>query len=473
MSEHLIKPELDGLLGGRLLRAQSRAVILHLLGCEACRTAAAPRLAPFLSVRPPVSPAAELSPDLDAAYATAFDRAIATVLESRDALRERSAVQRALEVYAEEGIAGVEKDPGLLRGLPACQALLQVCQELRYEDPKRMIDTGTLAVHAAGRLSPLRYGAERVADCKCRALVELANAYRVGDRLDDAERTLGEAAQVFGAFNEGTRNELLEARLNDVKASLLADRRRFAEAAGVLDTVYSIYCRHGERHLAGRARISKGIYVGYRGAPEEAIRLLREGLSLLDPERDPALVYGAVHSQAHFLLTCGRPHEARALLWKYPASPEAVGGRMNLLKIRWLAAQIDASAGDLAAASQGFLEAKQGFEDAGLYYKAALVSLEMATVWMRQGRHEEARALVVEVLGMFKVLRIEREALGSLLLMVQAFEGQVATAALIESVESVIELLKRADDDPGDDDPGAHPGLKPWAVCRSPSGTEL
>jgi tetratricopeptide (TPR) repeat protein len=423
--------------------SQAGPAIRHLLGCPECRVAAAPRLAPLLFGKFPEIPMEELPAELDAAYESALDRAFSTLFEHRHALREKSGVRDALALYAKEGIAGLEENPRLLQGLTAYRSLLDLCQELRYEDPKRMVDAGFLAVYVADRLSAQRFGAQRVADWRCRALLELSNAYRVADRLDNAEQALGEAAE---AFEAGSRDDLLQARLFDVRASLLADRRLFEDAGEALDTVHAIYSRRGDRHLAGRALVSKGIYVGYSGAPEEAIRLLQEGLSLIDAQRDPALVYAAVHNQAHFLLTSGRLREARSLLWKYPASPEAVGGRVNLLKIRWLAAQIDANLGDLRRAEQGFQEVKRGFEEAGLYYKAALVTLEMvATVLMRQNRHEKARDLVVEVLGVFKVLRIHRESLGSLLLLDQAFEERAATEAM---VEGVLEHLRRAEDNP-------------------------
>lgn len=384
----------------------------------------------------------EIAPEVDAAYEAALDHAFDVVVEHQQALREKSGVERALDIYAQKGIAGLKENPRLLRGITAYRALLDLCQELRYEDPKRMVDAGLLAVYSADGLSPHRFGAERVSDLRCRALIELSNAYRVADRLDDAERSLADAMK---AFQAGTRDELLEARLSDVQASLLADRRRFKPAAEALDKVYAIYERRGDRHLAGRALISKGVYVGYGGAAEEAIRLLQEGLSLLDTERDPTLVYSAVHNQAAFLQGCGRLREARALLWKYPATAEVVGGRVNLLKIQWVTAVIDAGLGDLARAEQTLRDVKRGFEEAGLYYKAALVTLEMVTVLIRQGRHEEARDLVVEVLGVFKVLRIPREALGSLLLLEQAFEEQAATGAV---AENILARLKRAEDEP-------------------------
>jgi len=438
VSNHPHELDLDGLWSGTPLRTTIR----YLLSCPECRSAAAPRLYPVLSGKFSEAPMEEMSPQLDAAYEAALDRSFSTLFEYRRALREKSGVRGAMALYAEKGIAGLEESPRPLRGLSACRSLLEICQELRYEDPKRMVDAGFLAVYVADRLSVRRFGAQKVADWRCRALLELSNAYRVADRLDDAEREILRAEE---AFRAGTGDDVLQARLFDVRASLLADRRRFEAAAEALDTVHAIYCRRGDRHLAGRALVSKGIYVGYAGSNDEAIRLLQEGLALIDPVRDQALVYAAVHNQAHFLLTSGRLREARTLLWKYPASPEAVGGRVNLLKIRWLAAQIDANLGDLWRAEQALQDVKRGFEEAGLYYKAALVTLEMATVLIRENRPEQARDLVVQVLGVFKYLRIQREALVSLLLLDRAFEERVATGAMIESVR---ELLTRAEDNP-------------------------
>jgi tetratricopeptide (TPR) repeat protein len=438
--QHLSEREIEGILHGRLARSEAVSAVTHLLQCQDCRTAAAPRLSPLLSGRIP-SVAQEMSAELDSVYDAAIERAFARVLELRHRLRERTGIKRALAIYDKKGLAGVQEEHAL-QGIVSLRTLLEICQELRYEDPKRMVDAASMAALVADQLDAKRCGPRRRADWRCRACLELANAYRVADRLDDAERTLDKAVQVF---EQGSRSDLLQARLCDVRASLLADRRLFAQAGEALDTVHAIYCRRGDDHLAGRALISKGIYVGYAGAPEEAIRLLREGLSLIDADRDPALVYGAVHNQAHFLLACGRLREARALLWKSPLTPESVGGRVNLLKFQWLAAEVDAGLGDLARAKEVFRDVKQGFEEAGLYYKAALVSLEMATVCIREGRLDEARALVVEALGVFTVLRIEREALGSLLLLDRAFEERAATGAM---VEAVIELLKRVDDHP-------------------------
>ena len=66
------------------------------------------------------------------------------------------------------------------------------------------------------------------------------------------------------------------AHLMDLTASLYSDQRRFDEARLLLDAVYAIYERAGDRHSAGRALISKGISANYAFDIEDA-QLLSPG----------------------------------------------------------------------------------------------------------------------------------------------------------------------------------------------------
>jgi len=240
---HPTELEMKGFLGGRLSSAGARSMVLHLLSCLECRATVSSHLpAPLFGSLAETAEVEEISPELDAAYEGALDRAFDAVFDQRLALHEKSGARRALTLYLQSGIDGLRKNPGLLRDLTSYRTLLEMCQELRYENPQRMVDAGFLAVYTADRLSPRRYGVQRVADLRCRARIELSNAYRVADRLDDAERVLGEAV---AAFQAGTLDDLLQARLSDVSASLLADRRCFEAAGEALDTVYAIYQRRG------------------------------------------------------------------------------------------------------------------------------------------------------------------------------------------------------------------------------------
>jgi hypothetical protein len=334
-----------------------------------------------------------------------------------------------------------------LAGISAFEAILDRCQALRFEDPKQMVDMALLATLAAGQLSSRRYGAQRVAGCQCRAWIELANAYRVADKLEDAEVALDHASELF---DEGHGDELLEARLHDVRASLLVDRRRFDEACAALDVVIEIHQRLGNAHLTGRALISKGAFTGYAGRPEEGISYLREGLVLVDPRVDLVLLYAGLHNQAFLLLEMGRFREARALLWENRRSASEPIGRVNLLKLRALEAQADLELGDLDRAMEGFREAQRGFEEMGLPYKAALAGLELALVYQRRGGPgdlESVCALVAEATEAFTALRLPQPALAALLLWRDARETFEAATLL----PSVIDFLAAAEGDPAAD----------------------
>jgi tetratricopeptide (TPR) repeat protein len=322
------------------------------------------------------------------------------------------------------------------------QSLLERSRAARYDDPFQMIELAESAVQVAATLSQPLYTAGQIADCQCRAWAELGNAYRVADDLESAESALGRAAELF---TEGTRDEGLQARLFDLLASFYGARRRFDMARSALDVALGIYRRLGDSQLAGRALIKQGTYTGYAGRPEEAVRLTREGLSRIDEDRDRGLVFLAMHNLARWLTDCGEFREARKMLWQNRTRQEHAGGALNLLKIRWLEGEINAGLGELERAGHAFLAVRDGFQDAGLRYTAAVASLDLATVWLRQGRDAEARHLAREAAEVFLALGIEREALGAVLILQKALEVSQASANL---VESVARFLRRLEDNP-------------------------
>ncbi|HEX7184524.1 MAG TPA: hypothetical protein VF756_22045 [Thermoanaerobaculia bacterium] len=440
MSEHPTAAELKELVHGGLSELRSREIARHLVRCRDCRSAVASFAVdwPLRNLIPPDAPQVESS-----AYDAVINRAILFARRERGKVRrEKARADEAVAILREKGVAGFPEARRHLRGVSACQALMEHCQALRYDDPRQMVAVAELAVHLAENLGADRHGARQVADLRCHALAELGNAYRVADRLDEASRTLDEAD---AAFLQGSGDELLQARLFDVRASVHADRRRFEEACKALDTVYAIHWKLRDRHSAGRALISKGIYTGYDNRPEDAIRFLRLGLRLIDREKDPDLVFMGMHAQVHFLVDSGRAQEARALLWRRPLPSDAVGGRLTLLKMRWLEAKVDAALGTSERAEQSFLEVKEGFAEAGLPYKAALAGLELVTFWMKQGRTAQAQSLVIGLVEMFQALEIHREALAALLLLHIALAEGVRAQAILKDVT---EFLKQAEGDP-------------------------
>lgn len=330
-----------------------------------------------------------------------------------------------------------------LEGPELCDAYIQASQLVRYSEPKLMVDLAAQAADMARALDAERYGACEVVDCRCRTLIELGNAHRVADQHDEAGSALGEAAALWC---EGTRDELLKARLFDYQASLFAARRQFSEAFEALDTVRATYKRLGKVHLAGRALVSKGIYRGYEGNEEEAIRLLRKGLTEIDPALDPNLHFAAVQSQAYFLAVLGRVRDSRKLLWGHHFPAEVVQARTNRLKLRWVEALIEVGLGDEARAEEWLLEVVRGFEKENLSYKAALAGLDLVHLWYRQGRKKEVREFVAQLVETFRSYNINREALVAMSLLETALKEGVQAGAILDRVTL---FIRRAETLPG------------------------
>lgn len=304
-----------------------------------------------------------------------------------------------------------------------------------------MVELAKFACMACRRLEAVR-APEHVADLRCRVWLGLGNAYRISDNLDSAEEAFGHA---LAEYFQGTGNKLLLALFLDLRASLHRTRREFAAAQRYLDLSYSIYRRHGQKHMAGRTLVIMAIHIGYSGEPEKAISFIRRGLSMIDPLQDQELVAAAVHNQLWFLVDCGLHDEARKKLF-VSRSHYLSGGQISRIKLRWLEARIDAGLGKTGRAEEGFRAVRRDFERLELGYDAALATLDLAAVVMRVGQTGEARELVSEAAEVFKALRIGREALAAVVFLRESFELRRTT---LEFLEEVTVFLRRAQHDPG------------------------
>jgi tetratricopeptide (TPR) repeat protein len=320
-----------------------------------------------------------------------------------------------------------------------CESLIARSQACRWQDPEQMVLLAERAVAAAESVDPHEYGRELVADLRARAFAELSNAYRVSDDLESAERILRRATEHSA---RGTQDPLLLARIMRLTAALRSAQRRFEEAIALLDACYTIYERHGDRSNAGRALISKGLYIGYDNDPETAIRFLEAGLPMINPATDPKMVLSAVHNLALFLAECGRFEEARRIIRRTRGAYVAEGDRLALIKLQWLEGRIAAGLGDMATAEASFIEVQRNLEQAGLPYHVALVSLDLADVWLQAGRTAEVREIVEEIVSIFRIRRIAREALAALLLLREALAIDRASLDLLRTVQGYVKRFE-------------------------------
>jgi tetratricopeptide (TPR) repeat protein len=438
-ARHPHAADLERLLLGDLSASQAAPLVAHLIrGCATCGAKIAPLAATVLGSgrsRPEPAPDSGSQYDFPLFKAFANARRYASTMARENSGAGREPVLR--EVPSPEALT--QKDLAS-RDRSRCEALMERCRALRASDPEMMVLTAELAVSMAERLG-VAADDPAAADLQARAWAELGNARRVADDFVGAESDLARATDKAG---RGSGDPLLLARLMDLTASLFKDQRRFDEARRLLDLVYAIYEQEGDVEGAARALISMGISAGYAFEIEESIHLLTRGIALLDGARDPKLTSVAIHNLIWCLVEYGRPAQAHQLFLQNKALYTRFAGPIEMTKSRWLEGRIAAGIGDDACAETRFLEARAHFDEVHLPYEVALVSLDLATLWLKAGRTREIRELIDQTITIFRTRKIRREALGMLLVLRDALRQERATEELLRTVASDLIRLEES-----------------------------
>jgi len=327
----------------------------------------------------------------------------------------------------------------LLRGVAGFDLCLARSSALRHTDPTGMLRHAQAGLAITQAVSVRRYGAKVRADLVARAWGELGNARRVGDDLTGAEEALVQAA---GWAQRGSGELGLAARLMDLAASLASDQRRFSDAIEAAHTAAKLYLDAGEIHLAARALISKGMFTCNSDDPAKAVIWLRRGLKHLDCERAPAVEITAVETLTMCLIDLGRFDEARQVLVDNLQLYYRDSDRLIRLRRSWREGKIAFGLDELRDAEASFQATRRGFAEVDQHFDAALVGLDLALVYVRQGRTWELVELVDEMVSTFRALGIAREAIAGLLLLRKVCQQPEASDDLLRGqIQAIAALL--------------------------------
>ena len=142
----------------------------------------------------------------------------------------------------------------------------------------------------------------------------------------------------------------------------------------------------------------------------------------------------AQHNLTLYLAEGGRYCEAVRLLESARPLYYQVGDQMSLLRLRWLEGKIASALGHFTEAEEFLRGVQKELIERELGYDAALLSLDLATIYARQGRSAEMRRLAEEMLPIFKSQDIHREAIAALFVFQKAAEMERVTLGLIRDV---------------------------------------
>jgi transcriptional regulator with XRE-family HTH domain len=341
-------------------------------------------------------------------------------------------------------LSPAQQEEQIRRATPAerlwvfCELLCLESQRLCGSKPRR---AEVLAELAASLAEHVLGGPAQQARLRGFALAHVANAMRAHGDLVMAERTFDKALadleigrSVRGGFiEEGLPFALL--------ASLRRAQRRFEEAGDLLAHAQALSkgSKFKAQVLVSRAKLYEEL-----GRSHEAVAIL-EACEIPIQHDDGRLLLCIRHNLADSLSKLGRFREADTILAEIRPLAKSVGGELDLVRLAWTEARVTAGLGRTEAGISGFLRVRGEFASREMAYDTALVSLELATLYVEVGCIAEVKTIARHLVPVFQAQEVHREALVALSLFRQATEQERITT---EFLRNLLEYLRRARFDP-------------------------
>ncbi len=116
-----------------------------------------------------------------------------------------------------------------------------------------------------------------------------------------------------------------------------------------------------------------------------------------------------------------------------------LGNGIDLVRVDWLEARALAGLGRIEEAILKLGGVKQEFTAQGDAYEIALASIDLAALYLDQGKPRIARELADDVAKLLDVQGVPRDLLAALILFVQALEQERASAAAARDLVRALE----------------------------------
>ncbi|HEX2224141.1 MAG TPA: hypothetical protein VHN15_08035 [Thermoanaerobaculia bacterium] len=267
-----------------------------------------------------------------------------------------------------------------------------------------------------------------------------ANVSRLRGKPDEARARFAQARTIIRI--EGVTDLLICGETDSCEAVLALELRHFTQAEELLKRAVALYLLAGARERAAHQLVTMGHLYNDSGNPFQAIEVTRAAIEVIHPEAEPRLHVFAHLNIALFLHEAGRHSEAVEALAEAKELSQQFPDAYTQIRIQWLEGRLAVAAGNWGQAEAAFLAVCEDFLLRDLRYDAALVSMDLALLYLRQHRTSEILRIAEEMHVLFSAEEVHREALAALIVFHEAARNEQVTVEVIQRLSAVLKRLR-------------------------------
>lgn len=358
--------------------------------------------------------------------------------QERDEKKEAAKrdLQKLLQWPHPERLARIDRSHRRFRGTTLGAMLLSESKKEMAANPERAWEMAETAEAALRRTM----AGPGVGDLLVRASAYLGNIERVRGRYPEAKKRFAFARALIRS--EGVTDPLVHAEVDSCEAMLHMHQGLFTEAEELLSRSVSLYMLSGAREEAAHPLVTLGLLYSLQGSYEKALQVTRSALADIRPKRNPRLYVSARFNLALFLCESGDHVAAAEALVQDGELFQQFPDLFTQLRLAWLEGKIALGYGQLESAEEILRKVRYGFVLQERGYETAMVTLDLALVYLRQGRSAELKQLAGEMHEVFSAEEVHQEAVAALLLFEDAALRETLSADLVVDLATYLKAAR-------------------------------
>ncbi len=317
------------------------------------------------------------------------------------------------------------------------ELLLSKSREEGRENRERGVQIARLALDSLDAVAgPLM---EALPNYRAKGLTCLSTMYQFALDFIASERALDCAEREWQIPPEDSRDMAVRHLIVRDRAGLRLLQRRYEEAYELITKATEDLADACTDVVLIESLMLRGVIECYARTPVDTIASLRKAQDLMGEHGDPHLKLYLFHN----LATAYVENECHERAHEYIATAKNLAEQCNHQLSRYLLLGIEgknaAATGDLASAEACFIAARRGLCEIQDPDDAAYVSLELAILYSKQGRHSEVPDLVVEAVKLLEPMGIHQEVSVALGMLHDAIKATTVPLVMLEQSKELIE----------------------------------